>query len=149
MVLPALYVKIFSKKRSLAIAVSVWIETIAVTMVLAIVVWMQRHKVTVTSTNCVQLVLNHISSKFSLVICITTMAVPSIAIVACYIKIYQIIRHYNTASAPSSQGDQCAYGVVEMKVTIDCHRGWILSLPAATTYYSHINSFWCDWRDCS
>ena len=84
---PALYVKIFSKKRSSAIAVSVWIDTIAVTMFLAIVVWMQRQKVTVTSTNCVQLALNHMSFKFYLVICITTMAVPSIAIVACYINI--------------------------------------------------------------
>ena len=44
-------------------------------------------------------------------------AVPSVTILASYIKIYQTIHHHNTAVAPSSQEGNSSYGVEEAKIT--------------------------------
>ena len=57
------------------------------------------------------------SSKLCFGISIIFIAVPSITVVACYIKIYQTIRQHNTAAAPSSQQRLSSYGVEEAKIT--------------------------------
>ena len=43
--------------------------------------------------------------------------VSGLVITSCYVKIYQTIRHHNTAAAPSSQGGHFSYGVEEAKIT--------------------------------
>ena len=115
---PELYAHIFSKKRSVAMVVCVCIVAIAVNTVLAVVMRMQPPTVASKSANCFKLFLkNYTSNPVYLFICIIFIAFPSIVIVMCYIKIYQTIRHHNTAAAPSSQGGHSAYGVEESKVT--------------------------------
>ena len=115
---PALYVNIFSKKRSVRMVVCVWIVAIPLTTVVLVISMRKKTQtVDVESTRCIYFLLNDILSKINLVIYIITIAVPSIIIVACYIKIYQTIRHHNTAAAPSSQGGHSDYGVEESKVT--------------------------------
>ena len=94
------------------------IIAIAVNTVLVVVMRMQPTTVTSKSANCFKLFLKtYTSNPVYLLICIIFIAVPSIVIVMCYIKIYQIIRHHNTATAPSSQGGHSDYGVEESRVT--------------------------------
>ena len=115
---PAIYANSFSKKRSAAMAVCAWILPILSIIVLALATWKQPKSVAVESVTCAQLYLKNFTSNLVyLIMSIINITVPSIVIAACYIKIYQAIRHHNTAAAPSSQGGHSAYGVDESKVT--------------------------------
>ena len=121
---PALYANIFSKKRSVAMAVCVWVVTIAIAVVLDLTMRKQPQTFTDKSvTSCYQLrKKTRSSSKLYFVISMQILsmiyiAVPSITIVSCYIKIYKTIRQHNTAAAPSSQGGHSSYGVEEAKIT--------------------------------
>ena len=66
---------------------------------------------------CVQFLQSMFLSKNYGSLPIVSIAVPSVTIVVCYIKIYQTIRQHNAASAPSSQGGHSSYGVEEAKIT--------------------------------
>ena len=115
---PALYANIFSKKRSVAMAVSVWVVTIAVVTVVYFPTGKQPRKLTVEPVApCVQFLQSMFLSKIYGSLPIVSIAVPSVTIVVCYIKIYQTIRQHNAASAPSSQGGHSSYGVEEAKIT--------------------------------
>ena len=116
---PALYPSIFSKKRSAAMAVCVWVVTIAMITAIGFVTSKQPQKVTIIKSvvSCIQFVQQTSSSKVPFDISIINIAVPSITVMTCYIKIFQTIRQHNTASAPSSQGGHSSYGVEEAKIT--------------------------------
>ena len=118
---PALYANIFSKKRSVAMAVCAWIKAIAIVVVLSLATGKQPQKLPVEplTTKCVQLPPGTDSSKlfYNYIIPIIHIVVSGLTIVACYIKIYQTIRQHNTAAAQSSQGGQSSYGVEEAKIT--------------------------------
>ena len=113
---PALYRNIFSNNRSIAMVVCVWVVTIAVATVVDFLMREQPPRSTVEPVaSCVHLL--HSTSKLSYIVHIIFIAVPSVTIMACYIKIYQTIRQHNTAAAPSSQGEHSSYGVEEAKIT--------------------------------
>ena len=116
---PALYTKIFSKKRSVAMAVCVWLVTIARITAVAFAARKQPQKDnTIESvSSCVKIMRESNLPKLYGIMAIIFIVVPSVTVVACYIKIYQTIRHHNTAAAPSSQGGHSYYGVEEAKIT--------------------------------
>ena len=116
---PAIYPSIFSKKRSVAMAVCVCVVTIALVTVVGFVTRNKPQKCnTIDSVaSCIQFVQTTGSSKLYFVLSNIYIVVPSLTIVACYIKIYQTIRRHNTAAAPSSQRGHSSYGVEEAKIT--------------------------------
>ena len=116
---PALYKKMFSKKRSVAMAVCVWVVTIARITAVAFAARKQPQKDnTIESvSSCVKIMRESNLPKLYGVMAIIFTVVPSVTVVACYIKIYQTIRQHNTAAAPSSQGGHSSYGVEEAKIT--------------------------------
>ena len=121
---PALYTNIFSKKRSIAMAVCAWLTKTAITVVLDLTTREQPGKLSDESVkSCYQLRKKTGGSSklyFHITVQILSMiyiAVPSVTIVACYMKIYKTIRQHNTAAAPSSQGGHSSYGVEEAKIT--------------------------------
>ena len=116
---PALYTKIFSKKRSVGIAVSVWVVTIVLTTVVEFATMKQPQNFPniESVSSCFKFIQKTVLPKHYGIISIIFIAVPSVTIVACYIKIYQTIRQHNTAAAPSSQEGHSSYGVEEAKIT--------------------------------
>ena len=115
---PAFYEKLFSKKRSVAMAVYVWVVAIAMVLVLVFSTKKQPQKNTVEPVaTCIQFLQKIGSPKLYYVISVIYIAVPSITIVSCYIRIYQTIRQHKTAAAQSSQGKRSSYGVEEAKIT--------------------------------
>ena len=116
---PALYPSIFFKKRSVAMAVCAWVVTIAQFTVVFFATTKQRQNFTTIESvvSCIQFVQTTVSSKLHFVTSVIYIVVPSLIIVACYIKIYQTIRQHNNAAAPSSEGVHSSYGVEEAKIT--------------------------------
>ena len=116
---PALYRSIFSKKRSMVMVVCVWVVTIALDTVVGFALTKQPLKVTTIESvfSCNQFFQKAGSFKLYIIISIIYIVIPSLTIVACYIKIYQTIRQHNTAAAPSLQGGHSSYGVEEAKIT--------------------------------
>ena len=116
---PELYTKIFTKKRSVAMAVFVWIVTIALITAVQFATRNQPQKVPNIElvSSCVKFIRKRDLSKHYGIMPVVSIAVPSITIMACYIKIYQTIRQYNTTIAPSSEGGHSSYGVEEAKIT--------------------------------
>ena len=116
---PELYTKIFTKKRSVTMAVFVWIVTIALITAVQFATRNQPQKVPniESVSSCVKFIRKRDLSKHYGIMPVVSIAVPSITIVACYIKIYQTIRQYNTTIAPSSEGGHSSYGVEEAKIT--------------------------------
>ena len=98
---PVAHTRIANKKRSIVMAVCGWV--VAMTFIVVDFATMkqpQKYTTIESVGSCVQFVQK--------------MGSP---IVVCYIKIYQTIRHHNTAAAPSSQGGHSSYGVEEAKIT--------------------------------
>ena len=115
----AIYRSIFSKKHSVAMVLCVWVVTIALETVVGLVTTRQPLKVTTIESvlSCNQFFQKTVSFKLYIIISLIFIVIPSLTIVACYIKIYQTIRQHNTAAAPSSQGGHSSYGVEEAKIT--------------------------------
>ena len=115
---PVAHTRIANKKRSIVMAVCGWV--VAMTFVVVdFATRKQPQKYTTIESvgSCVQFVQKTGSPKLYYVLPIICIAVPSITIVTCYIKIYQTIRQHNTAAAPSAQGGHSSYGVEEAKIT--------------------------------
>ena len=116
---PAMYRKLFTKKRSVTMIICAWVVPITQDTVVGLVTIKQPLKVTPIESvfSCNQFFQNAGSFKPYTIISIIFIVIPSLIIVACYSRIYQIIRQHNTAAAPSSQGGQSSYGVEEAKIT--------------------------------
>ena len=114
---PTLYIYVFSKKRSIAMAVSVWIATIFAVLVQFVFTGMRFRTFTFQPTICFRDFPSTSSSIAYSTIQILYIVIPSSIIVACYWKIYQTVRRHNTVAAPSSQKKYSAYGVAEKKIT--------------------------------
>ena len=103
----------------MVMVVCVWVVTIALDTVVGFALTKQPLKVTTIESvfSCNQFFQKAGSFKLYIIISIIYIVIPSLTIVACYIKIYQTIRQHNTAAAPSLQGGHSSYGVEEAKIT--------------------------------
>ena len=113
---PALYNNIFSKKRSIALAVSAWATSLVTALVLFLVTRMQFETYAIQPTLCYQSFPSASLSSITIGTQSIHIAVPSVIVVLCYLKIYKTIHQHNMA-AQSPQGRHCAYGLEEEKVT--------------------------------
>ena len=114
---PTLYRTIYSKKSSIIMAATVWIVSAVVFSVGFRVfgIHFQSHRANPAI----------LSPKFprrktlTFYVAVTSLfiSVVGFTIITCYVKIYQTIRHHNTAAAPSSQEGYSSYGVEEAKIT--------------------------------
>ena len=115
---PEKYTNMFSKKRSIAIAASAWIVTLVTVTIESFLFGLQfQNNSTVVPALCIPVIS---SPSVSVVITVTQnayIAVPSLVVAVCYVKIYRTIRQHNTAAAPPPQGAHSAYGVEEAKIT--------------------------------
>ena len=112
---PALCLRVYSKTRTIIMAVSAWIVSIALQ-----IVWSpnrQFRTLAVQPTQCFQLFPENSPFIAQTVLNNISLAIPSLVIVICYIKIWQTIRHHNTPVVKSSQERNSAYGVEEARLT--------------------------------
>ena len=115
---PTLYQRVYSKKFTIIIAISAWIIPAAVATS-RFLTSMKRFRIfLVQPVQCFQ----HFSHKGEFitltVIYNVFIAVPSLIIVFCYVKIWQTIRQHITGTTVSSQRRLSVYGgVQESKVT--------------------------------
>ena len=115
---PEKYTNMFSKKRSIAIAASAWIVTLVTVTIESFLFGLQfQNNITVVPNLCIPLISSPGVSVVITVLQNAYIAVPSLVVAVCYVKIYRTIRQHNTAAAPPSQGAHSAYGVEEAKIT--------------------------------
>ena len=114
---PALFHKVYSKKYTVLMAISAWILPIVLMTGRSLASTRRFQTFAVQPTQCFQ-VFPDTSQLINLtVIQNALIAIPSLVIVICYVKIYQAIRHHNTAIDKSSQEGHSAYGVEEARIT--------------------------------
>ena len=115
---PALYRTIYSKKSSRVMAVTAWIVSVVILGV-GFLAFGVNFPINHTNPTIILPVFPSTSAfTFYVFAHSLLIGVAGITIVTCYVKIYQTIRHHNTAVAPSSQhGRSCSYGVEEAKIT--------------------------------
>ena len=115
---PKAYDTVFSSKRSLSMAVSVWIITIAVLISQSFMTRLQFKTSSILPSSCVQIFPNRSASISSIVIQSIYIAVPSCVIVSCYVQIYRTVHQHNKkSSVPPLQRRNSVYGVEEAKIT--------------------------------
>ena len=115
---PNLYAVVFSTKRSIIMAVSAWIITIAITSLNAIVSELQFKTTTALPNSCMQVYPSYTVSMFSITLQSIYIVIPSFIIILCYVKIYKTIRRHNKRSPSALQRRRTsAYGVEETKIT--------------------------------
>ena len=114
---PKLYHNIYSKKSSTFMTVTAWILTTLVVNVGYRLVGFHLHISRCNPITPVAVFPNRNASIYYNIIRGTYIIVPSLGVIICNLKIYQTIRHHNTAAAPSSQEGHSSYGVEEAKMT--------------------------------
>ena len=114
---PTLYLKLFSKKNSTVMAVTTWIVSTVAISVGFPVLGVQFRPSLVNVTLLKPVFSNTSALIFFNVLHGLLIGVAGIIIIACHVKIYQTIRHHNTAAAPSSQEGHSSYGVEKEKIT--------------------------------
>ena len=113
-----LYTNIFSKKRSLAMVISVWILTTLITTIVLSVTGLQFEVNTMQPNLCFLPKLDLSAFILYSVVHSVFIFVPSLVNVVCYVQIYRTIRHHNAASTSSlSQNKESSYGVKEARIT--------------------------------
>ena len=112
---PDLYPTIYTKKRSIVMAVSAWIVTIAVVVMKSVIAGLRFQTFTILPTFCIHIVTNPDVSIAITVVDNIYIVAPLIAIVACYLRISQTVHNHNTAVTP--QVTNTGYGVEEAKMT--------------------------------
>ena len=114
---PILYRTIYSMKSSAVMAVTTWIFS-AVSNGISLSVLGLEFRISPANPT-------HILPKFPSGSSLTLLSallslsfvVSGLVITLCYVRIYQTIRHHNTAAAPSSRQGHSSYGVEEAKIT--------------------------------
>lgn len=116
---PNLYAVVYSTKRSVIMAASAWLLTVALQFFLALITGLQFKMSAVLPTNCIQIYPRYSVSVFVIFIQSVYIVIPSLIIIFCYIKIYRTIRRHNKKTPTTlSQRRRCsAYGVEERKIT--------------------------------
>ena len=109
------YLTIYTEKRSIVMAVSAWIVTLAVVVIKSVIAGLRFQTFTILPTFCIHIVTNPDVSIAITVVDNIYIIAPLIAIVACYLRISQTVHHHNTAVTP--QVTNTGYGVEEAKMT--------------------------------
>ena len=113
---PTLYREVYSKKTSVVMAVTAWIVCASTVCVEFLVFGVYFKPYFANQTILIPVFPTTSSFAFFVTVESLFVGLPCLVIVTCYVKIYQTVRHHNTAPAPSSQG-QPSYGVEETKIT--------------------------------
>ena len=114
---PTLYRSIYSKKTSAIMAVTAGIVSAVTVGVSFYVLGIQYQPYPANPTILLPVFLSRNAATFFVLLYSIIIGVHSFIIIICSVKIYQTIRHHNTAAAPSSQGGHSSYGVEEAKIT--------------------------------
>ena len=113
---PALYFSIFTKKRSIVMAVCAWIVTAAVVSLQFFITRIQFQTFTNLPALCIPDFPDHSVSVVFNVIQNTYISLPSLVIVVCYAKIFRTIRLHNTAGHYTER-QPSVYGVEQARIT--------------------------------
>ena len=114
---PSLYPNLFTKNRSITMAVCAWFVTIITVTVLFFATGVRFRTFPIQPTFCWSVYFNTSASIFFMVVHNIYIAVPSLVILLCYVKIYQTVHQHNTATILSLRRGRSAYGVEERKTT--------------------------------
>ena len=114
---PTLYSKIYSKKSSTIMAVSAWIVSAVIFIVGFPVFGVHFQPYTANPTILSPKFPSAGAFTFYVAIHSVFISVGGFIIITCYVKIYQTIRHHNTAAAQLSEERRSSYGVEEAKIT--------------------------------
>ena len=114
---PVLFRNTFSEKRSTIIVAGTWTVSAVIVVVLYFISGIQFHIVTFQPSFCFRDYLDTSGSIVFTVILQIVIAVPSVVIIVCYVKIYLAIHQHNITVAPASQGGNPAFGIQEAKLT--------------------------------
>ena len=114
---PTLYRNTYTKKSSAVIAVTAWIVSAVVACVAWSVLGLEFRRSSAYPTIILHVFPSTREFRIDVAVRGFLIAVAGLVIVSCYVKIYQTIRHHNTAAAPSSQEGHSSYGVEEAKIT--------------------------------
>ena len=101
---PTLYRSIYSKKTSATMAVTAGIVSAVTVGVSFYVLGIQYQPYPANPTILLPVFLSRNAATFFVLLYSIIIGVHSFIIIICSVKIYQTIRHHNTAAAPSSQG---------------------------------------------
>ena len=114
---PALYANIFSKKRSVAMAVCVLIAAILSVTLVVLITGNKYQTFTIQPASCFQFLADNIQPKLYDALALVYITIPSVVVIVCYINIYRFVRNHNASAPELSQGSNVAYGVEEARVT--------------------------------
>ena len=109
---PEKYTSMFSKKRSVAIAASAWIVTLVSVTIESFLFGLQfQNNITVVPNLCIPVISSPSVSVVITVIQNAYIAVPSLVVAVCYVKIYRTIRQHNAAAVLTAERDSfCLWG---------------------------------------
>ena len=115
---PDLYSKVYSKRCTVIMAVSVWIVSIIGFVLVGFLALIQQFRTYfVQPSQCFELYSDTRESITTTVERNIGIAVPSIVIVVCYVKIWRTIRKHRASRAPTLREGQSGSRIEEVKVT--------------------------------
>ena len=114
---PTVYRTIYSKKSSAFMAVTAWTVSTVIVCVDWPVLGLEFRPYPANPTLVSLMFSSASASTIYRVLYSSSIAIPALVITSCCMKIYQTIRHHNSAAAPSSQEGHSSYGVEEAKIT--------------------------------
>ena len=114
---PSLYPKLFSSNGSVTMALSAWIVTIIAVIILFFATGVQFETLSVQPAFCLRTFTDSAGKISFGVVHDAYIAIPSLVIVFCYVRIYQSVRKHNAVALSSPRKGKCAYGIQEKKMT--------------------------------
>ena len=115
---PVLYTSIFSETRSIIMAVSAWMLTIAAITIRFSSPLYQTRTSAIQPALCVEIFMETSAVIRDGVVKSLCITIPSLVVVVCYVKIYRTIRQHNTSiEISSSRWRTSPHGAGERKVT--------------------------------
>ena len=105
---PSVYPKLFSNNGSITMAVSAWIVTIIAVTIMFFATGVQFETLSVQPAVCLRTFTDN-AGKISFGVCYNAyIAIPSLVIVFCYVRIYQSVRKHNAVALSSPRKGKCA-----------------------------------------
>ena len=114
---PSLYPTLFSKNCSILIAVSAWVVTVITVIVLFYATGVRFRTFPVQPAFCLRVFANTSASIVFRVVHNVYIAIPSLVILLCYVKIYQTVHQHNAAAILSLRRGKSTYGVEDRRIT--------------------------------
>ena len=114
---PTLYHNIYSMKSSTVMAATAWVVSTVTVCVVWSVLGIELRLYPANPTVFLLVFPSLSALTVFRVLYSSSVVVSVLVITSCYVKIYQTIRHHNTAAAPSSHEGHSSYGVGETKIT--------------------------------